>query len=32
MRNPGENDGQMTMEYHGQAAMFDHILSNGAHG
>ena len=31
-KNPGENDGQMTMENHGKAAMFDHILLNGAHG
>ena len=31
-KTPGENKGQMTMEYHGQAAMFDRILLNGAHG
>ena len=30
-KNPGEIGGQMTMEYSGQAAMFDHILLNGAH-
>ena len=27
-----KKDGQMNMEYHGQAAMFDHILLNDAHG
>ena len=26
---PGENDGQMAMDFHGQTTMIDHVLLNG---